>query len=59
MSHLDAVRAGNVPSYRASLDEAPAHPAGLIELSDAELASASGLAVGPVLTTAMTCTGHT
>lgn len=50
MSKLHIVRAWKDPEYRLSLSKAehaflPAHPAGLIELSDEEL----GLAVGGVL----------
>ena len=59
MSNPDIVRAWKDPAYRATLDEAPANPAGLIELSDDQLASASGLAAGKFLTTAMTCTEYT
>ncbi len=48
MKFVDVIRAWRDPEYRATLssDELaalPAHPAGLIELSDAELASAAGL----------------
>lgn len=48
MSLIDVIRAWRDPEYRSTLSseqlaELPAHPAGLIELSDAELARASGL----------------
>ncbi len=60
MSKIDVIRAWRDPEYRASLrpDEMPAHPAGLVELTDEELVRASGLAAG-VLTTAQTCTEYT
>ncbi len=48
MRKRDVIRAWIDPEYRATLSDEqiaalPAHPAGLIELSDAELASAAGL----------------
>ena len=48
MSLIDVIRAWRDPEYRGTLSSEqlaalPAHPAGLVELSDAELASASGL----------------
>lgn len=60
MAKVDIVRAWKDPIYRAGLDagesaHVPPNPAGLVELSDAELKSASGLA-GIALTTAQTCT---
>jgi mersacidin/lichenicidin family type 2 lantibiotic len=47
MSHVDIVRAWKDPEYRQNLSEAdlkkmPAHPAGLIELKDAELEAVAG-----------------
>ena len=47
MSHRNIIRAWKDPEYRLSLSEAeratlPSNPAGLIELSDAELDWASG-----------------
>ena len=60
MAKIDVVRAWKDPVYRTSLrgvDAAglPPHPAGLVELSDAALMAAGGLA-GPALTTAPGCT---
>jgi len=47
MTHLDIVRAWKDAEYRASLSPAeralvPAHPAGLVELNDADLDDAAG-----------------
>lgn len=47
MSHLDVIRAWKDPEYRLSLSEAqraalPAHPAGLIELTEEDLANVGG-----------------
>ena len=47
MKHLDVIRAWKDPEYRLGLSEAeralvPAHPAGLITLTDAELDSVGG-----------------
>jgi mersacidin/lichenicidin family type 2 lantibiotic len=47
MPHIDTVRACKDAEYRQSLSEAeralvPAHPAGLIELTDADLEVAAG-----------------
>ena len=47
MTHLDIIRAWKDPEYRLSLSEAeraqlPAYPAGLIELTDAELGTVAG-----------------
>jgi mersacidin/lichenicidin family type 2 lantibiotic len=59
MAKVDIVRAWKDPVYRATLGEEaanlPQNPAGLVELNDDELKSASGLA-GIALTTAQTCT---
>ena len=60
MNKVDLIRAWKDPVYRAGLDAGDraslaAHPSGLVELSDSELKSASGL-VGIALTTAQTCT---
>ena len=63
MTPFDVVRAWKDAKYRRSLTDEqramlPANPAGPVELSDDELKMAGGLAsgVGPVLTTALTCT---
>ena len=63
MSNTNVVRAWKDPSYRGSLDAEelalmPAHPAGLVELSDEELREASGL-TGLAVTTHITCTEST
>jgi len=47
MAHLDIIRAWKDEEYRLSLSEEqqamlPAHPAGLIELTDAELGAVAG-----------------
>jgi len=42
MSRLDIIRAWRDEDYRAELAEAPEHPAGMIELSDAGLRSIQG-----------------
>ena len=47
MSHLEIIRAWKDEAYRLSLSEKqqamlPAHPAGLIELTDADLAMIAG-----------------
>ena len=60
MAKIDVVRAWKDPVYRAELGAEeraalPSHPAGLVELSDEDLKSASGLAA-IALTTAQTCT---
>jgi mersacidin/lichenicidin family type 2 lantibiotic len=60
MAKVDIVRAWKDSVYRASLGDSvaatlPPNPAGLVELNDDELKSASGLA-GIALTTAQTCT---
>jgi mersacidin/lichenicidin family type 2 lantibiotic len=60
---LDIVRAWKNPLYRASLksddlSRLPAHPSGLVELTDLELKGASGIA-GIVGTTAIDCTEFT
>ena len=60
MNRHDVIRAWKDPRYRASLTadqlaQLPAHPAGLIELSDDRLKAASGGA----LTTAPECTSYT
>jgi len=52
MSIENVIRAWKDPAYRASLSEAeraqlPDHPAGLIELTDAELEHVSGGAMPP------------
>ena len=48
MPRIDVVRAWKDPSYRAGLNaqeiaRIPSHPAGLVDLSDEELKTASGL----------------
>lgn len=63
MGRLDVIRAWKDPEYRSTLgpeelSKVPAHPAGLIELGDEELARAAGLSA-PALTTAQTCTEYT
>ena len=60
MNKIDVIRAWRDPEYRATLsaDELPAHPAGLVELSDEELERAAGL-LSASLTTAQTCTEYT
>ena len=60
MNKTDIIRAWKDPAYRAALSPAelahlPAHPAGLIELSNEQLRGVSAAA----LTTAMTCTEYT
>ena len=53
---VDIVRAWKDPEYRESLGrEAPKNPAGLIELTDDELKSASGI-LAAAGTTCMCCT---
>ena len=57
---VDVIRAWKDPSFLASLSEAerslvPAHPSGLVEMTDDELKEASGMRSG-ALTTAMKCT---
>jgi mersacidin/lichenicidin family type 2 lantibiotic len=64
MSHVDIARAWRDPKYRRSLTEEqlaslPENPAGLVELTDEDLKIAGGLAVGPIATTAPTCTAFT
>lgn len=61
MNRDDVIRAWKDPLFRASLSREqrsalPAHPAGLIELRDEDLKSASG---GVALTTAIDCTEFT
>jgi mersacidin/lichenicidin family type 2 lantibiotic len=56
---VDAVRFWKDPEYRARMQAEGvelAHPAGLVEVSDERLVEASGFAIGPVQTTAPTCT---
>jgi mersacidin/lichenicidin family type 2 lantibiotic len=60
---IDLVRVWKDPSYRAELAsgdlaKAPAHPAGLVEVTDEELKAATGLAAYPV-TTNLACTMYT
>jgi mersacidin/lichenicidin family type 2 lantibiotic len=62
MSHLNTIRAWKDAEYRQSLSEAerallPEHPAGLIELSDADLDAAGGLPQCPWNT--FVCTAST
>jgi mersacidin/lichenicidin family type 2 lantibiotic len=57
MNKADIVRAWKDPLYRATLSPEqlaalPAHPAGILEISDDQMRSASGALV----TTARTCT---
>jgi mersacidin/lichenicidin family type 2 lantibiotic len=63
MAGIDLVRFWKDPAYRSTLSnrqraELPANPAGLIELTDAELKEASGVA-GVIVTTFKTCTDFT
>ncbi len=60
---LDVVRAWKDPLYRAGLsvrelEAVPSHPAGLAELTDAQLREASGVE-GSLVTTGRTCTMFT
>ena len=64
-SDVDVVRAWKDPAYRRTLTAEqvaalPAHPAGLVDLGDEDLAGArGGLAIGPgPMTTAPTCTQY-
>jgi len=63
MKEIDVVRAWRDPAYRDSLEShelsrLPAHPSGLVELSDSELKQASG--IGALInTTAQNCTEFT
>jgi mersacidin/lichenicidin family type 2 lantibiotic len=65
MTMIDVVRAWKDAKYRRSLTDEqratlPAHPAGLVEISDEQLKSAAGLSGGggkpPPATTAINCT---
>jgi mersacidin/lichenicidin family type 2 lantibiotic len=61
MNKTDLIRAWKDPIYRASLGAEelgalPAHPAGVVELSDEQLKAASG---SSIITTARTCTAYT
>jgi mersacidin/lichenicidin family type 2 lantibiotic len=63
MRRIDLVRAWKDPAYRDSLVAAdvadlPAHPSGLVELSDSDLKVASG-AQAAIVTTFRTCTEFT
>lgn len=42
MNAADTIRAWKDPEYRATLDQAPDHPAGTIELTDDELEHVAG-----------------
>jgi mersacidin/lichenicidin family type 2 lantibiotic len=58
---MDIIRAWKDPFYRSRLSDRdlasmPGSPAGLVELSDDELRSASGLNAGMASTTCMCCT---
>ena len=60
---VDVVRAWKDPGYRAGLGAGefaliPPNPAGVVDLSDAQLRGATGLAAAPV-TTNVTCTMYT
>lgn len=64
-SDVDVVRAWKDPAYRRSLSAEqlaalPEHPAGLVDLSDEDLAGANGgaLDAGAFQTTALTCTQY-
>ena len=63
MAGREIVRAWKNPIYRASLgaeelSALPANPAGVTDLTDEQLRSASGLA-GIIVTTFRTCTEYT
>jgi len=63
MRHLDIIRAWKDEEYRLSLSEAerallPAHPAGLITLTDAELDSVGGGFIGPLIKAALYYVAH-
>lgn len=63
MSRADLIRAWKDPVYREGLEAEtlaglPAHPSGLVELSDRELKVASG-AEALIVTTFKTCTEFT
>jgi mersacidin/lichenicidin family type 2 lantibiotic len=63
MSEVNVLRAWRDAKYRRSLTAAqraalPESPAGLVELSDEQLMSASGAAGGDTATTAPTCTAY-
>jgi mersacidin/lichenicidin family type 2 lantibiotic len=54
MKHVDVIRAWKDPEYRLSLSDAerlslPAHPAGLVELTDSHLARVEGGAFGHIV----------
>ena len=51
---MDVVRFWKDPTYRASLGEGPANPAGVVELTDEQLKTASGVA-SAILTTCRCC----
>ena len=51
MRSEDIIRAWKDESYRATLDEMPAHPAGMLELEDADLEAVAG---GDVVTSVIT-----
>ena len=51
MRSEDIIRAWKDESYRATLDEMPAHPAGMLELEDTDLEAVAG---GDVVTSAIT-----
>lgn len=61
MSKIDVIRAWKDEEYRASLSEAeraqlPPHPAGYVELTDAELESAAGGTVASLGCSYLVCT---
>jgi mersacidin/lichenicidin family type 2 lantibiotic len=63
MAAIDLIRAWKDPSYRASLSSEdlkglPDHPSGIVDLTDEQLRSASGVA-GVIVTTFKTCTEYT
>jgi mersacidin/lichenicidin family type 2 lantibiotic len=64
MSRIDIVRAWKNPAYRQHLPPEetallPAHPSGLVELTDSELKQASGVLGAVPNTTAQNCTEFT
>ncbi len=63
MKEIDVVRAWRDPAYRDSLEShelsrLPAHPSGLVELTDLDLKKASGTDA-IIGTTAIDCTAYT
>ncbi len=59
MKKSDIIRAWKDPEYRASLEEAPMSPAGLVELDDVALKPVAGFAASSTNTTGCTVSGVT